>query len=176
MPDAFVSGSALALAISVILCSQSSSEPPHDKTNKMTVRPAKTQINLGVRPVWSESSLCAQWIANDLIVHSDRIGCPGWSASSLGAHAILLVLSWGGSSLIYHSDWNLVHMFSIMIHWISEKPHMQAEFRTVTTSLPRVKICARLNPWEGFFFLPAGLWWCLWCCVWVCGARPQSLS
>ena len=28
-------------------------EPPHDKTNKMTVRPAKTQISLGIRPVWS---------------------------------------------------------------------------------------------------------------------------
>ena len=26
-------------------------EPPHDKTNKMTVRPAKTQISLGIRPV-----------------------------------------------------------------------------------------------------------------------------
>ena len=27
-------------------------EPPHDKTNKMNVRPAKTQISLGIRPVW----------------------------------------------------------------------------------------------------------------------------
>ena len=27
--------------------------PPHDKTNKMTVRPAKTQISLDIRPVWS---------------------------------------------------------------------------------------------------------------------------
>ena len=26
-------------------------EPPHGKTNKMTVRPAKTQISLGIRPV-----------------------------------------------------------------------------------------------------------------------------
>ena len=26
-------------------------EPPHDKTNKMAVRPAKTQISLGMRPV-----------------------------------------------------------------------------------------------------------------------------
>ena len=34
-------------------------EPPHDKTNKVTVHPAKTQINFGIRPVWSESSLCA---------------------------------------------------------------------------------------------------------------------
>ena len=32
-------------------------EPPHDKTNKMTVRPVKTQISLGIRPIWSESSL-----------------------------------------------------------------------------------------------------------------------
>ena len=28
-------------------------EPPHDKTNKVHVRPAKTQISLGIRPVWS---------------------------------------------------------------------------------------------------------------------------
>ena len=28
-------------------------EPPHDKTNKMTVHPANTQISLGIRPVWS---------------------------------------------------------------------------------------------------------------------------
>ena len=40
-------------------------EPPHDKTNKMTVRPAKTQISLGIRPVWSESLLCTQWVAKD---------------------------------------------------------------------------------------------------------------
>ena len=32
-------------------------EPPHDKTNKWHVRPAKTQISLGIHPVWSESSL-----------------------------------------------------------------------------------------------------------------------
>ena len=38
-------------------------EPPHDKTNKMTVRPAKTEISLLIRPVWSGSSLCAQWVA-----------------------------------------------------------------------------------------------------------------
>ena len=28
-------------------------EQRHDKTNKVTVRPAKTQISLGIRPVWS---------------------------------------------------------------------------------------------------------------------------
>ena len=30
------------------------------KATKWHVRPAKTQISLGIRPVWSESSLCAQ--------------------------------------------------------------------------------------------------------------------
>ena len=34
-------------------------EPRHVKTNKMSVRPAKTQSSLGIRPVWSESSLSA---------------------------------------------------------------------------------------------------------------------
>ena len=47
-------------------------EPRHDKTNKVTVRPAKTQISLGIRPVWSESSLCAWWVAKDpSFLHAD---------------------------------------------------------------------------------------------------------
>ena len=29
-------------------------EPRHDKTNKVTVHPAKTQISLGIRPVCSD--------------------------------------------------------------------------------------------------------------------------
>ena len=57
-----------------------SNEPLHDKTNKMTVRPAKTQISLGIPPVWSESSLCTKWVAMDTIFlpadseDSDQIG------------------------------------------------------------------------------------------------------
>ena len=44
-------------------------EPQHDKTNKMNVRPAKTQISLGR----SESSLCAQRVAkNPRFLHVDR--------------------------------------------------------------------------------------------------------
>ena len=40
-------------------------EPRHDKTNKVTVRPAKTQISVGIRPVWSDTLLCTQWVAKD---------------------------------------------------------------------------------------------------------------
>ena len=37
-----------------------------------SVRPAKTRIRLGGCPVWSESSLCAQWVAKDLMfLHGD---------------------------------------------------------------------------------------------------------
>ena len=47
-------------------------EPQHDKTNKMSVPPAKTLIILGILQVWSESSLCAQWVAKDpSFLHAD---------------------------------------------------------------------------------------------------------
>ena len=38
----------------------------------MNVRPAKTQISMGIRPVWSESSLCTQWVAKGpRFLHAD---------------------------------------------------------------------------------------------------------
>ena len=50
------------------------SEPRHDKTNKMSVRPAKTQISLGIHLVWSESSLSAQWVAKDpRFLHAEEL-------------------------------------------------------------------------------------------------------
>ena len=39
------------------------------KTTKWHVHPAKTQINLGVRPVWSVSSLSAWWNLGSLATH-----------------------------------------------------------------------------------------------------------
>ena len=79
------------------------------KPIKWHVRPAKTQIGLGICPVWSESWLWAQWVAKDpSFLHATaktliRLGrCPGWSESSLGAHAILLVLSQGGSYWLWN--------------------------------------------------------------------------
>ena len=55
-------------------------ESPHDKTNKMTEHPAKTRINLGIRPVWSESSLCAQWVAKyPSFLHADSEDWSDWT-------------------------------------------------------------------------------------------------
>ena len=80
-------------------------EPRHDKTNKMSVRPAKTQICLGIRPVWSEFSLCAQWVVKDpSFLHadsedSDQTGrMPRLICVFAGRKLILLVLSCRGSN------------------------------------------------------------------------------
>ena len=59
----------------------------------MSVRSAKTQTSLGIRPFWSESSLSAWRNLGSLATHWAHIkdsglgGCPGWSESSLGAHS-----------------------------------------------------------------------------------------
>ena len=44
-------------------------EPPREKNNSVTVRPAKTQISLGIRPVWSESLLSAWKKLGSLATH-----------------------------------------------------------------------------------------------------------
>ena len=104
-------------------------EPPRDKTNQVSVRPAKTQISLGIRPVWSESSLCVQWVAKDpSFLHadsedSDQIGrMPRLIWVFAGRTTTLLVLTWGGpfccslqlvvktcpmAAWVLHVEWNL---------------------------------------------------------------------
>ena len=79
-------------------------EPRHDKTNNMAVRPVKTQISLGICPVWSESSLSAWRKLGSLATHwahsedSDQTGqMPRLIWVFTGCTLILLVLSCHGS-------------------------------------------------------------------------------
>ena len=80
-------------------------EPRHDKTNKMTVRPAKTQISLCIHPIWSESSLSA-WRNHGSIsihwVHSEDSDLTGWIPRLIwvfaGRTLILLAFSCHGSN------------------------------------------------------------------------------
>ena len=81
-------------------------EPRHDKTNKMCVRPAKTHISLGIRPVWSESSLSAWRKLWSLATHqahsedSDQTGqTPRLIWVFAGRTITLLVLSCRGSNI-----------------------------------------------------------------------------
>ena len=82
-------------------------EPRHDKTNKMSVRPAKTQISLAICPIWSESSLSAWRKLGSLATHwahsenSDQTGrMPRLIWVFAGRTLILLVLSCHGSYLL----------------------------------------------------------------------------
>ena len=85
----------MALVIDISLFKGNSwNEPRHDKTNKVSERPAKTQISLGIRPVWSESSLSVwkAWVLSYPLSIQRRLirlgRCPGWSESSLGAQSL----------------------------------------------------------------------------------------
>ena len=88
-------------------------QPPHDKTNNVFVRPAKTQISLGIRPVWSESSLSAWRKLGSLATHwahsedsdqTERMPRLIWVFA--GRTATLLVLPRGGS---FWENWGQHH-------------------------------------------------------------------
>ena len=73
------------------------------KPTKWPVRPAKTQLNLDIRPVWSESSLsawrkigalAAHWAHSEDSDQTERM--PRLIRVFAGRTFILLVLSWGG--------------------------------------------------------------------------------
>ena len=73
------------------------------KPTKWHVHPGKTHISLGIHPVWSESSLCDQWVAKDpSFLHADSEDSdqtrqmPRLIWVFTGRTFILLVLSWGG--------------------------------------------------------------------------------
>ena len=83
-------------------------EPRHDKTNKFSVCPAKTQISLGIRPVWSESSLSAWRKLRSLTTHwahsedSDQTGrMPRLIWVFTGRTVTLLALSCRGSTMFF---------------------------------------------------------------------------
>ena len=86
----------------------SENEPQHDKTNRMSVRPAKTQNSLGIRPVWSEyllsawrkfGSLATHWAHSEDSDHAGQMPRLIWVFA--GRAAILLGLSCRGSNYNY---------------------------------------------------------------------------
>ena len=64
------------------------------KPTKWPVHPAKTQISLGIRPVWSVFALRKKkaWVLSYPLSAQWRLGgCPSWSESLQGAQIILLI-------------------------------------------------------------------------------------
>ena len=77
------------------------------KLTKWHARPAKTQISLGIRPVWSESSLSAwrklgslatRWADSEDIDQTGRMSRLIWVFA--GRTIFVLFLSWDGSSVL----------------------------------------------------------------------------
>ena len=124
-------------------------EQPHDKTNKVTVRPAKTQISLGSRPVWSESSLSAWRNLEFLATHwahsedADQTGrMPRLIWVFAGRTIIVLVLSWGGS-YEHHCVWRFLNLtaFAFLYHlknWLLITELGSFNFQTQVNSDGRV--------------------------------------
>ena len=74
-------------------------EPQHYKTNKMSVRPTKTQIILGIHPVWSESSLCTQWVVkNPSFLHANSEDWSDWADAKF--YLTDLSLHWAHSHVV----------------------------------------------------------------------------
>ena len=105
-----------ALPCYITCCSTAASKMLINMSHLMTkpaqwpLHPAKSQISLSIHPVWSEfccpneetlgPQLQVERTAKTLI----RLGsCLGWSESSLDTHIILLVLSWGRSTVVLDS-------------------------------------------------------------------------
>ena len=93
----------------------------------MSVRPAKTLIRLVIRPVWSESSLCAHWVAKDpRFLHadgedSDQIGrMPRLIWVFAGRTVTFLVLSCGGSFHVFFCLLQLFDTLWSLLHYLSE--------------------------------------------------------
>ena len=119
-------------------------EPPHDKTNKMTVRPAKTQISLGIRPVWSESLLSAWRKLGSLTTHwahsedfDQTVWMPRLIRVFAGRTVSLFVLSWDGSYV----------RFMIQFEPHHEKTCLQG-FRPGTTQTGMLSYRDQLESWN----------------------------
>ena len=62
-----------AIALLVLRTGELKMSHRMSKPIKWPVRQAKTQISLGICPVWSESSLYAEWVAKDQsFIHANR--------------------------------------------------------------------------------------------------------
>ena len=91
------------------------------KPTKWHVRPAKTLISLGIRTVWSESSLCGQWVAKDpSFLHTDSevsdltgwMPRPIWVFTGLPSHVQGLEMI---TCIIYNPDLRLAFCWYLII-------------------------------------------------------------
>ena len=94
----------------------------------MSVRPSKTQISLGLRPVWSELSLGAQWVAKDpSVFHADSEDYSDWADAQADlslrwahTHFVCFVMSRLIFTFIFQGGTQLVMGVASTVCYVSE--------------------------------------------------------
>ena len=109
--------------ISIVEMSHLMTKPTKWLYSDQPGHPSSLIRDIAVRSIgtWGPNvSSCGQWRLIRLG------GCPGWSESSLGAHAVLLVLSWGGSNVKRSPN---------LWKFGNENPHLFANFNIFILNL-----------------------------------------
>ena len=84
------------------------------KLTKWSVNTANIQINLGIRPVWSEPSLFAQWVANgSVLLQTDS----GDSDQTARMPRLIRVFAWRTCHFVGFVTWRL-KLVSLAVSWI----------------------------------------------------------
>ena len=132
------------------------------------LRPAKTRISLGIHPVWSESSLCAEWVTKDpSLLHadsedSDQTGRMPRLIWVFARHTvILLVLSCRGSHDHYGTCLQKQRKMKVQRkkqedRGENRKRRCYRKHRSSVRSLVHLDLQARLRDW----WVWANILWC----------------
>ena len=88
------------------------------------MRPTKTQISLGIHPVWSEPLLCVQWVAKDpTFLHADSEDWSDWAEAQAD-----LSLRWAHSHIVGFVMRRLKFTYTLL-------PVQECNFRTIKTDM-----------------------------------------
>ena len=115
-------------------------------------------------------------------------GCPGWSESSLDAHAILLVLSWGGSFInsnfwqcndkTNHGQRILVPFSGMYTKWAcawqNQQNDLRAQWRLRSAWAPAQSYQSSLSAWRKLWTSATHRLWSAWHplrLIWVFAGR-----
>ena len=111
-------------------------------TNRL-VGPAKTRISLGIRPVWSECSLCAEWVAKDpSFLHANS---KDWADAKAD-----LSLRWANMPFLYHATQKVAGYYVIPSElWVSVRPSVRT---SVHLSVSASFLCSNFRTFWSIFF------------------------
>ena len=124
-------------------------EQPHDKPTKWPVRPAKPQISLGIRTVWSESSLCTQWVAKDpSFLHADSEDWSDWADAQAD-----LSLRWVHRSFCWFCH-DSTHIF-----WLQTSHEERREENKNRKAKTDPGHYNATGPWDIWWHVPRTDWW-----------------